>query len=71
MIDFFQNHQAKMIFDEDEAPPLLVEVGEDKDEAAPTEPKPIKVPITIVTGRQVKRLKALRLLSVHRLPWGW
>jgi hypothetical protein len=36
-----------MDFDDEEAPPLLVDVeGNDEEE-----PKPIKVPITIVTGR--------------------
>jgi hypothetical protein len=36
-----------MDFDEEETPPLLVDVeGNDNEE-----PKPIKVPITIVTGK--------------------
>ncbi|PSS25610.1 hypothetical protein M430DRAFT_33254 [Amorphotheca resinae ATCC 22711] len=38
-----------MNLDEDEAPPLLVDVEADGDELV-KEPKPIKVPITIVTG---------------------
>lgn len=40
----------KMNLDEDEAPPLLVDVEADGDELV-KEPKPIKVPITIVTGK--------------------
>lgn len=40
-----------MDFDEDEAPPLLVEVESNQDESiTEKEPKPIRVPITIVTG---------------------
>jgi hypothetical protein len=39
-----------MNLDEDEAPPLLVDVEADGDELV-KEPKPIKVPITIVTGK--------------------
>ncbi|KAH9222165.1 CobW/HypB/UreG, nucleotide-binding domain-containing protein [Leptodontidium sp. 2 PMI_412] len=35
---------------DDEEPPMLVEVGENKVEIPSEEPKPIKVPITIVTG---------------------
>jgi len=42
---------SNMDFDEDEAPPLLVDVEGNQDELIPEqEPKPIKVPITIVTG---------------------
>jgi hypothetical protein len=37
----------KMDIDDEEAPPLLVDVEGNDDE----EPKPIKVPITIVTGK--------------------
>jgi hypothetical protein len=44
----FLSKDLKMVFDEEEAPPLLVDVGGNGDE----EPKPIKVPITIVTGKQ-------------------
>lgn len=36
-----------MDWDDDEAPPDLVEVGSN----LPEEEKPVKVPITIVTGR--------------------
>lgn len=36
---------------DDEEPPMLVDVGENKVEIPSEEPKPIKVPITIVTGK--------------------
>jgi hypothetical protein len=40
---------SKMNLDEEEPPPLLVDVAAKDDE--PEEPVPIKVPITIVTGK--------------------
>jgi hypothetical protein len=39
-----------MNFDEEEPPPLLVDV-EAKEDDVPEEPKQVKVPITIVTGK--------------------
>lgn len=43
-------HLLNMDFEDEEAPPLLVNVQDGEDEAL-IEPQPIKVPITIVTGR--------------------
>ena len=48
-----------MDFDDEEAPPLLVDVEGNDDEG----PKPIKVPITIVTGEYKPSL--LRKISNH------
>jgi hypothetical protein len=48
-----------MDIDDEEAPPLLVDVEGNDDE----EPKPIKVPITIVTGKYKPSL--LREISNH------
>jgi hypothetical protein len=42
----------KMDFDEDEAPPLLVDT-EAKENDVLEEPKQVKVPITIVTGKSL------------------
>jgi hypothetical protein len=41
-----------MDFDEDEAPPLLVDT-EAKENDVLVEPKQVKVPITIVTGKSL------------------
>ena len=54
--------------DEDEAPPLLVDIETQSDEV---EEKPnIRVPITIVTGKSSLCQYELALTS-RRVPWGW
>lgn len=60
-----------MDWDDDEAPPDLVEVGSN----LPEEEKPVKVPITIVTGRpEMCNLPKLKLPCAKlgcRIPRGW
>lgn len=55
--------------DEEEAPPLLVDV-EAKDDEPKEEPN-IRVPITIVTGKSCLSVTDCFLLTGQRVPWSW
>lgn len=48
---------------DDEEPPMLVEVKADAESHISEEPNPIKVPITIVTGKCMTKSASLYLLT--------
>ena len=50
-----------------EEPPMLVEVGADEKTNPSEEPKPIKVPITLVTGKSYRRMSGVVFDNVSRL----
>lgn len=55
-----------MELDEEDTPPLLVDVDED---GAPEEESNIKVPITIVTGKSCPSIIKCFILTENRIPW--
>jgi len=59
----------EMDVDEEELPPMLVDV--EADDHTIEDIAPIKVPITIVTGKSLKFVRDTSNSSYNRISWSW